>query len=45
MNNDSNNSLFSGDNPMIDYNLSSDQKGFDFDKTIPESGIDYDQNK
>ena len=30
---------------MIDYNRSSNRKGFDFDLLIPKFGIDYDRNK
>ena len=38
--------LISGsDNRMIDYNRSSDRKGFDLDVSIPKFGIDYDRNK
>ena len=32
-------------NPMIDYNRSSDRKGFNFDWSIPKFGIVYDRNK
>ena len=33
------------DNPLINYNRPSDRKGFDFVKSIPKFGIDYDRNK
>ena len=33
------------DNLMIYYNRSSDPTGFNFDQSIPQFGINYDQNK
>ena len=33
------------DNAMIDYDRSSDRKGFNFDWSIPKFGIVYDRNK